>query len=222
MNKFIYSWRVIALLASVTLFLGGCGVVPILPALGTLKLDNTAVPIKDLTVVIWFGNGVRGCSELSAAYSSKFKTAMTTRLPAIFEANGIRVKKTIVEDAPIKYTRLDNGSLSLPLLERVQTSHALILIADRFNYLAPCGPDNNSVSVEFDARLWDISKKHPVWSAEPSLKLILEQPLLRSQIFAASLLAALHKDGLIKLKFGMPLDLAGKPVGANFVWTEDR
>lgn len=222
MNKIFYNLDSIALIALIALFLSGCGVVPIQPARGAAKLDSAAAPIQDITVVIWFGGGIRECVEQSAAYSSKYRAAMTTRLPAVFEANDIHVTQTIVEVAPIKYKRLDSGELTLPLLERVQTSHALVLIADKISYLAPCGPTNSSVSVSFDARLWDIKKKIPVWLAEPTLRLNINQPLLRSQMFAASILTAMHKDGLIKLKTGVPIDLNGKQIGNEFTWTEDK
>jgi hypothetical protein len=217
--------RVVALVAIIPLFLGGCAL-PIPPARNAAKLDSTPAPIQDLTVIIWFGGDIPGCIEQSAAYSSTFRAAMTTRLPAIFEANEIRVTQTIVEKTPIKYKRLDSGDLALPLLEKIQTSHALVLIANEFsyqgNYQGLCGPGNDSVSVYFDARLWDVHKKRPVWSADPSLRLILNQPLLRSQLFAASLLTAMHKDGLIELKTNVPVDMIGKPISAEFIWAEDK
>lgn len=221
MHKLFYKLSAVALVTIILLFLGGCAI-PIPPARNAAKLDSDTAPIQDLTVIIWFGGDIPGCIEQSAAYSTKFRTAMTTRLPAIFETNEIRVTQTIVEKTPLKYKRLNNGDLALPLLERVQTSHALVLIAEEVNYQGHCGPDNGSVSVQFDARLWDVNKKRPVWSADPSLQLLLKQPLLRTQFFAASLLTAMHKDDLIKLKNNVPVDMVGKPISAEFVWVEDR
>lgn len=222
MNKFVYTIKAAALMTLLPLLLVGCGAIPIDPAPSAAKLDNDATQIRDLTVVIWLGGGVRECIEQSVAYSTKFRMAMKTRFPAIFEENGIHIAQTIEENAPIQYERLSSGNLSLPLLNRVKTSHTLVLIAEEFSYPGSCGPNNNLVSVKFDARLWDNSKKHPVWSARPSLQLVVTQPLLRTQFFAGSILAAMHKDGLIKLKTDVPVDLDGKPISAKFVWAEDR
>lgn len=221
MHKLFYKLSAVALVAIIPLFLDGCAI-PIPPARNAAKLDSAPAPIQDITVIIWFGGDIPGCIEQSAVYSSKFRAAMTTRLPAIFEANEIRVAQTIVEKTPLKYKRLDSGDLALPLLEKIQTSHALVLIANEVSYQGLCGPGNDSVSVYFDARLWDVHKKRPVWSADPSLQLILKQPLLRSQLFAASLLTAMHKDGLIELKTSVPVDVIGKPISAEFIWNEDR
>lgn len=203
----------------IPLFLNGCAIPP---AARSAKLDSDAAPIKDLTVIIWFGADIPGCAAQSAAYSSKFREAMLTRLPAIFEANEIHVTQTFEEKTRLKYKKLASGELMLPLLERVRTTHALVLIAEKVSYQGDCRPDNGSVSVGFDARIWDVNRRRPVWSADPTLQLVLNQPLLRSQFFAASLLAAMHKDGLIKLSTNTPIDLVGKPIYAEPGWVEDR
>lgn len=203
----------------IPLFLNGCAIPP---AARSAKLDNDTAPIKDLTVIIWFGGDISGCAAQSAAYSSKFREAMLIRLPAIFEANGIHVTQTLEEKTRLKYKRLANGELTLPLLENVRTTHTLVLIAEKISYQGDCRPDNKSVSVGFDARIWDVAKRRPVWSADPTLQLVLNQPLLRSQFFAASLLAAMHKDGLIRLSTNTPIDLVGKPITAEPGWVEDR
>lgn len=221
MNKLFYKLRALALVAIIPLFLYGCAI-PAPPARNAAKLDSAPAPIQDLTLIIWLGGDIPGCGEHTAAYSSKFREAMTTRFPDIFEANEIHVTQTIVEKTPIKYKRLDSANLALPLLEKVQTSHALVLIATQFSYTGRCGPDNWSVYLEFDAKLWDVNKKRPVWSADPWLQLALKQPLLRTQMFAASLLTAMHKDDVIKLKTTVPVDIVGNPISIPTIRTEDR
>ena len=214
--------RLALLVAIVTGFLTGCATNPN-PAQGALDVDVADLkPIKDLTVIFWFGSGVPACPEISVAYVSAFRPAMLTRLPAIFAANNIAVSKTLVESIPIKYLRTKSGELTLPLLDQVNTSHALVLIADAYRYLGTkCGP-NSHVTVDFDARLWEVAKKRQIWSATPTYYLIEKQPLLRSQQFAGDLLNGLHRARVITLESGRAVDLTGDRLGASFVWTADK
>jgi hypothetical protein len=143
-------------------------------------------------------------------------------MPAIFEKNGVPVKKIQVEPLPIKYQRIEGGDISLPLLDQIKTSHALVLIADKFVFQTPCGPDSGAW-VDFDARLWDLNKKRPVWSASPRLFLTIKQPLLRSQQFAGSLLNSMQKDGIVNLKNDSgPIDLDGKTISGPSPWSDDK
>lgn len=210
----------LAAVVSSQMILAGCAVtVP--PTPGVVNRDLTAAPLRDATIVFWFGNGAPQCAQQSAAYVSTFRSAMTTRLPAIFTANGIRVAQTLVETRPVKYQRTPNGDLVLPPLGEIKTPHVIVLIADTFTYHGTCAP-GTTVSVQFDARVWDVQKNRQLWSGEPALSLLVAQPLLRSQQFAASLLNGFHKAGLIDLKGGAAVDLNGQPIAGNLVWEVDK
>lgn len=202
------------------MILAGCAV-RIQPAPYVASSGVTASPVRDVTIVFWFGSGVPQCAQQSEAYLSTFRSAMAARVPAIFAANGIPVAQTIVETRPVKYRRAGNGELALPQLGGIKTSHAVLLTVDTYSYSGRCAPGSN-VDVNFDARVWDVQKQRMVWSGEPTLALVLKQPLLRSQHFAASLLNGFHKAGLIKLNGGEAVDLNGQPVGSNFIWEDDK
>lgn len=210
----------LAAVVSSQVILAGCAVtVP--PTAGVVNRDATAAPMRDATIVFWFGNGTPQCAQQSAAYVSRFRSAMATRLPAIFSANGIRVAQTLVETKPVKYQRTQNGELALPPLGEIKTAHVIVLIADTVAHQKGCAPET-TVSVNFDARVWDVQKNRQIWSGEPALLLVAAQPLLRSQQFAAALLNGFHKAGIIELKGGVAVDLNGQPLALTPAWEDDK
>ncbi len=180
------------------------------------NLTPEAAPIRDLTIIYWFGRGAPGCPEQSTAYTTTFKSALASRFPAMFTANGIPVIETIIVPTPLKYQHTDNGGLTLPIFKRIKTSHALVMIEEEFSFYGnQCSPNDSQISVIFDTRLWDVANNRQLYVDGETLDLWVKQPLRRSQDLARVILYHLSKNKVISLKDDDPIGLDGKIAELN-------
>lgn len=186
------------------------------PSIEAENLTSEAAPIRDLTIIYWFGRGAPGCPEQSTAYTTTFKSALTSRFPAMFTANGIPVIETLIIPTPLKYQHTDNGSTTLPIFKNIKTSHALVMIEEEFSFYGnQCSPDDSQISVIFDTRLWDIANNRQLYVDGETLDLWVKQPLRRSQDLARVILYHLSKNKIISLKNDTPIGLDGKTAELN-------
>jgi hypothetical protein len=176
-------------------------------------LDPNAKPVQDLSIIVGMGEPPHTAyfsPETRAWYSSQLKEAFSRRLPEIFSANGIPVRainvtSTLDFDEPWGDAPVDGGP-----------SHYLVLNAYEFS------GDGTGQSVVFEATLWSAREQKKVWKTYSSLGVIVKQPLLRTQEMAARLMEKLRDDRMLTLPNKIPVDLAGEPIKAYWIFAKDR
>lgn len=197
--------------ANAILFLVACAAV----APSAQKLQADAAPIRDLAIVVWMGNfsSVEGVpAEIKDWYANTFPKTFAKRVPEIFAANGVSVKRVITSNA--KRSASDWPDVNTDLSN---TSHVLVLSTQAYVVR------NGLRSFTFDTYLWDAKTKKPVLQAETNVAPVIKQPLLRTQVLAAQLLNSFSDNGLISLKTGKALDLAGEQIPKGYiVYAEDK
>lgn len=189
------------------LFMSSAEATTTTPSTEIANLESKAGPIRDLTIIYWLGRGTPQCPEQSAAYTTTFKSALLSRFPAMFKANGIPVIEALVAPTPLRYQRTESGDLTLPFLKNIKTSHALVLIEEEFSSNgSKCDPDLQ-INVTFDTRLWDIANNRQLYVDGEILHLLIKKPLQCSEELARATLYHLSRDKIINIKNNKPIYL---------------
>jgi hypothetical protein len=179
------------------------------------KLQADAAPIKSLAIVVWMGDfsGVSGVpADAKSWYANTLPNAISRRIPAIFAANGVSVKKVFTSNA--KRSASDWPKVNEDFGD---ASHVLVLSSQA--YVVKDG----FPSFTFDAYLWEAKSQKPVLQVATNVVPIIKQPLLRTQVMAGQLLNSFNDNGLIKLKTDSAVDLSGQLITkAYIIYAEDK
>lgn len=179
------------------------------------RLQNDAAPVRELAVVVWMGD----MADMSIAdekekywYSHDFKDALSSRMPAIFKANGFPLKVIVVSKAKPEKNEWPRINVDFG-----DVSHVLVLRAHSYLVM------KYGTQVSYEAYLWDARTKQAVWKGSPFVGLVTSQPLLRAQLLAGEILNSLKQDGLITLKSENAIDLEGNPItNGYYIHAEDK
>jgi len=179
------------------------------------QLQADVAPIQSLAIVVWMGDfsGVAGVpSDFKKWYANTLPNAIDKRVPEIFAANGVLVKKILTSNAKRSASDWPNVNTDFG-----DASHVLVLSSQAYVM------HNGFPSFTFDAYLWDAKTQKPVLRSVAGIVPVIKQPLLRTQVLAGQLLNSLSDNGLVALKTGKAVDLSGQLITkAYIVYAEDR
>ena len=179
------------------------------PYVRSEKLVPDQGKIESINIVIYMGDlsSIAGIGTSSIdTYRTKFRKGLMERFPAIFTKNGILVKDHSVESGePVNYKKAmdtNNGS-----------SHTLFLFSEALS----------GYGVQFDVELWDNITKKKIWKSDtPTLALVENQPMHRSELLARDVLIGLNRNSLIQLKNDTAINMSGQPISPMFTWSDDK
>ncbi len=179
------------------------------------KLQADAAPIQSLAIVVWMGDfsGVAGVpSDTKSWYANTLPNAIAKRVPEIFAANGVPVRKILTSNAKRSASDWPNVNTDFG-----DASHVLVLSSEA--YVVKDG----FPSFTFDAYLWDAKTQKPVLQVGTSIVPIIKQPLLRTQVLAGQLLNSFSENKLISLTTDKAVDLSGQLITKAYViYAEDK
>ena len=138
---------------------------------------------------------------------------MQVRFPETLRRNGVAVSG---------YRELTKPLMQLDELDRLwteyrphdtETSHVLVLTAQRWKN------EGQAVYVEYGAVLWDTSARTLAWKGAPrsARNVGFRGAPVQAEVLAGDVLRALHRDAVIALPKGYPLDADASEIPREWV-----